>query len=183
MGADNAKYRTMIREPRQTIDLLRRTPALLRHLLQGLSLEQLTANEGEGSWSPLEVVAHLLVCEQSNFMSRIELLLSEEASKPFVPIDMTAHFSLVREKSLEALLNELEELRAANLDRLASANLKEEDLARTGLHPTLGSVSLGQVLSTWAAHDLSHQAQILRILAGQYREGVGPFITYLRILR
>jgi hypothetical protein len=73
-------------------------------------------------------------------------------------------------------------LRTENLDELRALNLRPEDLERRGRHPSLGAVTLSQLLATWAAHDLTHLHQISRLMACQYREAVGPWAAYLGVL-
>lgn len=80
------------------------------------------------------------------------------------------------------VLDEFARSRAENLSTLRSWDLSEEQLGLEGEHPALGRVSLRQLLATWTAHDLSHLAQIARVVSKQYREAVGPWRAYLPIL-
>ena len=73
--------------------------------------------------------------------------------------------------------------RAANLKALDDLELTGESLTRTGMHPDLGPVTMAQLLATWVAHDLSHIVQISRTLAAQYRDAVGPWRKFLRVLQ
>ena len=80
------------------------------------------------------------------------------------------------------LLDEFAALRARNLEVLRGLDLTPEQLLLKGLHPELGSVTLGQLLATWAVHDLNHVGQIVRVMSGRYSEAVGPWKAYLGIL-
>ena len=80
------------------------------------------------------------------------------------------------------LLDEFEKLRTENLVWLKSLNLSEAGFAREGIHPSLGPVTLRQLLSTWVVHDLTHIAQISRVMAKQYKQEIGPWVEYFRIL-
>ncbi len=166
----------------RSLEILERTPATLSALLGGLNEDWTSAREGGDSWSIKEVVAHLAICEQTNWMVRIKIILSEGHQKSFVPIDMNAHFKLAENRSMDALLKEFELLRKDSIQELKSLNLKESDYLKTGIHPTLGEVYLQELLSTWVAHDMSHLAQIARIISKQHKEHVGAFATFLRIL-
>lgn len=164
------------------LQLLDRTPTTLSALLDGLPDDWVMRNEGPGTWSPLQVVGHLIFCEKNNFFGRIQTIRSDVDQKRLSPFDMSSQFEWTKGKNLSPLLTEFTDLRKQNLATLCSNPLSEADLHKTGLHPKMGTVTLQHVLSTWVTHDLSHTAQILRVLAKQYKEDVGPFIEFLRIL-
>jgi len=166
----------------QTISLLSRTPAALDALLRGLPDEWTTRNEGPATWSPYEVVGHLIHGERTDWIPRARIILESGDSRAFDPFDRQGHVRVSHGKSLAHLLDEFTQLRAANLDALRALNLTPEDLARPGKHPALGPVTLSELLATWAAHDLSHLHQIARVMAHQYREAVGPWSAYLGVM-
>lgn len=167
----------------RTIALLSRTPAGLDSLLRGLPDEWIRRNEGEGTWSAFDVVGHLIQGERTDWMPRARLILESGETKAFVPFDRLAQARESAGKALAELLDEFAKLRAENLRGLRGMNLRPEDLTRRGRHPALGVVTLSQLLATWAVHDLTHLHQLSRILAHQYREGVGPWSAYLGVLR
>jgi hypothetical protein len=140
------------------------------------------ANEGRETWSPFDIVGHLIHGERTDWIPRVELLLAHGESRPFTPFDRFAQFRDSRGKSLPELLDTFSELRHSNLARLESLHLKTADLERRGLHPELGAVTLGQLLATWVAHDLNHVGQIARVMGRQYTEAVGPWLEYLPML-
>jgi hypothetical protein len=164
------------------LPILRRTPAVLRAWLADLPQPWISANEGPETWSPYDIVGHLIHGERTDWIPRTELLLAHGSARPFVPFDRFAQFRDSQGKSLGQLLDTFAELREANLNRLESLCLKLEDLERPGLHPELGPVTLGQLLATWVAHDLNHLGQIARVMGRQYTEAVGPWIAYLPML-
>jgi len=164
------------------LQLLERTPGTLSSLLNELPDDWVMRNEGQGTWSPLEIMGHLIFCEKNNFFGRIQTILSDDDQKRLSPFDMSRQFEWIKGKNMSTLLTEFTDLRQQNLASLRSHPLSETDLHKTGLHPKMGTVTLQNVLSTWVTHDLSHTTQILRIMAKQYKEDVGPFIEYLRIL-
>jgi uncharacterized damage-inducible protein DinB len=164
------------------IPLLRSTPQVLRAWLSDLPEPWVTRNEGPDTWSPYDVVGHLIHGERTDWIPRLELLLAHGTSRAFTPFDRFAQFRDSQGKSLGQLLDAFAELRASNLARLASLRLTREDLHRPGLHPELGPVTLGQLLATWVVHDLNHLGQIARVMARQYAPEVGPWIEYLPIL-
>jgi len=166
-----------------SIEILRRTPELLRGLLSGLPAELIGATEGEGTWSPFDVVGHLIHGEKTDWIPRAEVILGPSPDKRWTPFDRDAMIEINRGKTPEALLDEFASLRSANIARLTAFGLDEEKLDLKGVHPEFGEVTLRQHLATWVAHDLSHISQVVRILAKQYRGDVGPWIKYLSILK
>lgn len=167
----------------QTISLLTRTPASLNALLRDLPQTWTHQNEGENTWTVFDVIGHLNHCERTDWMSRAKMILHIGESQPFTPLDRTGHAKEIQGKSLEQLLDEFARLRSENLAELHALNLQPEDLARHGRHPALGTVTLSQLLSAWATHDLTHLHQISRIMAHQYRAATGPWSTYLGVLK
>ncbi len=167
----------------QAVEVLRRTPRTLRALLQGLPAGWTSNNEGPDTWSPFDVVGHLVHGEKTDWIGRARIILEHGEGRTFEPFDRFAQFRDSAGKSLEDLLDEFEELRAGNLDTLRGFELTPEQLELRGRHPGLGVVTLGQLLATWAAHDLGHVAQITRVMAKQYAGEVGPWRAYLSVLK
>jgi hypothetical protein len=165
-----------------TIALLDRTPAVLSSLLRDLPEAWTLCNEGDNTWSAFDVVGHLVHGERTDWMPRARMILQFGESRTFEPFDRWAQFRESEGKSLSQLLDEFARLRTENLDELRALDLPPEDLERRGRHPSLGVVTLSQLLATWAAHDLTHLHQISRLMACQYREAVGPWAAYLGVL-
>jgi hypothetical protein len=164
------------------LPVLRRTPGVLRSLLAGLPTPWIEATEGPDTWSPFDVVGHLIHSERTNWIPRVEHLLRHGDAVPFPSFDRDAMFAASKGATLEQLLDTFEQLRGESLARLAALGLTDADLSRFGQHPDFGRVILGQHLATWVAHDLSHLAQVVRVMARQYSEAVGPWRAYLSIL-
>ena len=164
------------------LPILSRTPAVVDQLLRDLPSAWVEATEGPDTWSPYDVVGHLIHGERTDWVPRVEHLLAHGESVAFPPFDRFAQFEASRGKSLADLLDTFRTLRADSLRRLDGLGLTEADLARTGRHPEFGRVTLGQHLSTWVAHDLDHIMQIVRVMAKQYGDAVGPWRRYLRII-
>lgn len=164
------------------IAVLERTPATLQAMLLGLPQEWVMSNEGGDSWSPYDVVGHLVSLERSDWIPRARIILEHGDSRPFDPVDRFAMFTESKGKSLEQLLDELVALRQANIKTLRGMNLKPEAFLLEGKHPALGDVNLGQLLATWVVHDLNHIHQIVQTMARQYKEAVGVWREYLLIL-
>ena len=162
--------------------LLRRTPAVLRALLTDLPDGWETVTEGPGTWSPYDVLGHLIHGERTDWIPRVEHILRHGDTVPFPPFDREAMFTESAGATVPALLDTFEAVRADSLARLRALDLTAADLERPGLHPAFGRVSLGQHLATWTVHDLTHLNQIARTLAAQYGEAVGPWRAYLSIL-
>jgi len=167
----------------QTISLLARTPAALNALLRDLPETWTLRNEGENTWSPFEILGHLIHGERTDWMPRARMLLEFGETRPFDPFDRWGHVREIEGRSLPQLLDEFARLRMASLRDLTAMNLRPEDLERRGRHPALGPVSLSELLATWAVHDLTHLHQISRVMAHQYREVVGAWSEYLGVLQ
>ena len=170
-------------EVTEAIEVLERTPALLDGWLVGLSPEWLDAREGEGTWSPLEVVAHLAHNEETDWMTRLEIVLEHGEARPFDPYEREGFRTRFPDWPLERLLPRFSSARRENLDKLRDLNLRPVDLNRTGMHPALGRVTVRQLLAGWVVHDLTHVAQIARVLAKRYEVAIGPWREYMGVLR
>ncbi len=172
----------------EALAILARTPATLDALLRGLPDLWVRSNEGhtkdgKGTWSPFDIVGHLIVGERTDWMPRARILLEHGEARAFDPFDRFAQEKESQGKSLDQLLDEFARLRKENLVALQELNLQPEDLGRRGKHPELGVVTLAELLATWAIHDLTHLHQLSRVMAHQYRDTVGPWRAYLGVLR
>jgi hypothetical protein len=167
----------------EAVEVLAATPSVVSSLLSPLSEVWLRADEGEGTFTPLDVVGHLIHGERADWIVRLQCILEHGTERAFEPFDRFAHRRTEQGKDLEALLTTLRELRAANLELLRRVPLSAADLERQGRHPDFGVVTVRQLLATWVAHDLTHISQICRVMARRYAEEVGPWRAYLRILR
>jgi uncharacterized damage-inducible protein DinB len=167
----------------KSINILERTPEVLSVMLDNISTEWTSTNEGDGTWSVFDIVGHLIHGEKTDWIPRMDIILSETQEKTFAPFDRYAQFTESEGKTLAQLLVEFKRLRRENIEYLLSKSLTEKDFARKGIHPAFGEVTLSQLLSTWVVHDLNHIGQITRVMAKQYKEEVGPWIAYLGILQ
>ncbi len=165
-----------------TVSLLARMPTALDALLRDLPETWTRRNEGSDTWSVFDVVGHLTYGERADWMARAKMVLEFGETRTFEPFDRLGQVRESEGKSLGQLLDEFARLRSANLDELRRLNLSGEDLALRGRHPSFGAVTLSELLSTWAVHDLTHLHQISRIMAYQSREMVGPWVKYLGVL-
>ena len=163
-------------------EILRSTPPALNHLLSGLSEPWIQGNEGEESWSPYDVVGHLIHGEKTDWIPRMKIILEYGETQTFEPFDRFAQLQESAGKTILDLLETFTNLRTQNLETLEKLNIKPKQSELRGRHPELGTVTLGQLLATWVAHDLGHIAQIARTMARQYHDQVGPWGAYLRVL-
>ena len=166
----------------QTVTLLGRTPSALNALLRDLPEAWTFRNEGGKSWSPFDIVGHLIHGERTDWMARARIILQYGETRAFDPFDRLGQERESKGKSLAELLDEFTRLRAQNLTELRAMNLQPSDFDRRGLHPALGVTTLSQLMATWAVHDLTHLHQLSRVMAYQYREEVGPWRAYLGVL-
>ena len=166
----------------QAIEILQRTPATLNSLLRDLSEQWLVQNEGPDTWSPYDVMGHLIHGEETDWIPRAKIILEHGETSAFEPFDRVAMFEESKGKSIVELLDTFAQLRAANVRELQSMNLTPDLLGKRGRHPELGVVTLRQLLSTWVVHDLGHIRQVVRVMSKQYGAAVGPWKAYLSIL-
>jgi hypothetical protein len=166
----------------EATDILARTPSTINALLRGLPASWTLGHEGGQTWSPFDVVGHLIHGEQTDWIPRVKIILTHGEARAFEKFDRLAQFTVSSGRTLPDLLDDFARLREENLRELSSLGLTDADLARTGRHPELGLVTLRQLLATWVAHDLDHVVQISRVLARQYSDEVGPWRAYLRVI-
>lgn len=166
----------------EAIEVLERTPYALEQLLSGLSDNWTKNNEGPDTWNPYDVVGHLIHAEKTDWVVRMDVILAEGGDKKFPPFDRFGQFNASKGKSLQELLTEFKEVRRKNIDILLSKKLTDADLNKTGVHPDFGNVTLKQLLATWVTHDFTHMAQIVRVMAKQYKTEVGPWTAYISVL-
>jgi hypothetical protein len=166
----------------EALPVLRRTPGVLRELLLDLPADWTEATEGPGTWSPFDVVGHLIHGERTDWVPRIEHILRHGDSVVFPAFDREAMFSASKGLSIRELVDSFDRLRTESLNRLHVLGLTDADLAKRGRHPEFGVVTMGQHMATWVAHDLGHLGQVVRVMARQYSEAVGPWRAYLSIL-
>lgn len=165
------------------LEVLERTPAVLEAMLGGLSPDWTHQNEGGDTWSPYDVIGHLIHGERTDWMARLEIILGDGPDRRFASFDRLAQFAESRGKTLADLLREFRDIRMRNVARVRALGLGPADLDRTGIHPKFGSVTLRQLLATWTVHDLDHVMQISRVMAKQIGPDTGPWVEYLRIIR
>ena len=163
-------------------EVLARTPETVRALLAGLSNPWIRGTEGPDTFSPFDVVGHLIDGEETDWIVRARIILSQVSGARFDRYDRVRHRARNVGRSLDSLLDEFARLRSDNLETLRSWRLSSGQLDLTAIHPTLGPVTLRQLLSAWVVHDLGHIAQISRVMAKQYKEAVGPWVQYLPVL-
>ncbi len=166
----------------EAVAILARTPAALDALLRGLPDGWVVANEGGDTWSPFDVIGHLIHGEQTDWLPRARIILEHGEARAFDKFDRFAQLAVSEGRTLANVLDELATLRDTNLRELAAMRLTDADLDRRGRHPELGVVTLRQLLATWVAHDLDHVMQVSRVLARQYSDEVGPWRAYLRVI-
>jgi hypothetical protein len=163
-------------------DLLSRTPSTLNSMLRDVPESWLVQNEGAETWSPYDIVGHLIHGEETDWIPRAKIILEHGEARAFEPFDRVAMFEASKGKSIAELLDTFAVLRKQNLHLLSEMNLTPALLEKRGKHPELGMVTLKQLLATWVVHDLGHVRQVVRVMAKQYRDAVGPWTAYLSIL-
>lgn len=169
-------------EMERALEVLERTPGAVRSLLGGLTEPWVLENEGPETFSPHDVVGHLIHGEKTDWIPRVRLILEHGEAQPFVPFDRFGFRAYATGVPIDALLDDFEQRRRENLAILRGLRLTPGQLALKGKHPALGTVTLGQLIASWVVHDLGHLAQAARVMAKQYRTEVGPWTEFLAIL-
>ena len=165
-----------------SIEILKQTPATLNSLLGNLSEEWVQQNEGPDTWSPFDVLGHFIHGEETDWIPRLKIILEHGESKPFASFDRFAFFEKSKGKNIYDLLEIFAKLREENLEILTNLNLGLKEFSLKGTHPELGPVTIEQLIATWAIHDLGYICQIVRTMAKQYKDAVGPWKAYVSIL-
>ncbi|WP_099364173.1 DinB family protein [Fredinandcohnia onubensis] len=150
---------------KEAIEVLERTPQTLEYFLSGLSEGWLHCNEGKGTWNAVEVIEHLIECEKNNWIPRLEFILQEGCNQPFPSFDRYSHLKDKPQLSIDQKLQEFKAIRIQNITKLKSHIKPDLHLELKGSHPALGKVKIRELLSTWVVHDLTHIAQIVRVMA------------------
>jgi hypothetical protein len=166
----------------EAVGMLERTPRTLNDMLREAPQRFVQGTYGSNTFSPFDVVGHLITGERTDWIVRLKIILERGTGEPFPKYDRYAQFEASVGRTMEELLDEFAKLRAANLTVLRGTHIGQAELARRGTHPALGEVTLENLLATWVAHDLNHIAQIARAMAWQYESAVGPWKQYLGIL-
>lgn len=169
------------------LPILERTPRVLRTALEQLPSDWTdhpygTNPDGSPTWSVRDIVAHLIHTDRTDWMVRAHHILKHGDALKLPPFDRYGHKPLAESHEVAALLDIFAAERASKLAELRALNLTTQDLAKPGMHPALGNVTLGQLLATWVVHDLNHTAQICKAMAYQYHTEVGVWSQYLSIL-
>ena len=166
----------------RSYEILERTPEVFKTLLADLPEQWTMGNEGPETFSPYDVMGHLIHGEKTDWTERIKMIMEHGISKTFVPYDRFAMYKESKGKSINQLLKKFKKLRKQNLKWLRSLELTEADFDKKGRHPVLGEVTLRQLLATWVIHDLTHIAQVGRVMAKQYKEEMGPWLEFFRVM-
>lgn len=163
------------------LEVLAATPGTLRSLLGEASTAWTDASHADG-WNARDVLNHLIHGERSDWVVRARIIASEGQARPFDTFVRDALAGANRDRPIGELLDEFAQLRADNLAVLSEI-VAGTSLEATGTHPELGRVTLGELIATWAVHDLEHIGQVSAAMAQRYRDEVGPWRTLLEVLR
>jgi DinB family protein len=120
----------------------------------------LTFRTAPKEWCILEVLGHLIEAEQRGFAGRIRLMLAEDgrALERWDP-EQVARDRRDWERDPSMLLGEFVRLREVSLQLVE--RLREADLAKRGEHPTVGTLTVNDILHEWVHHDRNHIAQMM----------------------
>lgn len=140
--------KTMNFDLKKSIEILQRTPIVIESLLSGLSDDWLKNNEGENTWSPYEIIGHLIHGEKTDWITRTKIIISNSNNKTFEPFDRFAQENEDSERPINKLIEEFKNLRDYNLKELENLQINSSILIENGIHPELGDVSLKELLAS-----------------------------------
>ena len=165
----------------KSLQILERTPIVIEELLGGLDNDWIYANEGKDTWSAFDVMGHFIEGEKTDWIPRMQIIISNDKEKKFEPFDRFKQFEESKGKNISELIQEFKKLRKKNIEIFKNTKLDETALNTTGIHPEFGKVTLRQLLATWVTHDLAHLLQISRVMTKQYEEEIGPWKKYFSV--
>ena len=163
------------------IQILERTPGVLSSMLHGLDDHWIRSNYGPNTWSPIQIVAHVLHNELNDWIPRLRWVLERGESLPFPAYDPSGNVAFASQ-SVDELLDSFAAARSDSLDELR-ATLSPAVLMLKGAHPAFGIVTVDELLCAWVVHDLHHIAQLAKAVARQHTDDVGPWSRYISIIR
>lgn len=155
--------------------VLSTTPERWQRLVSTLPDDLLTRVPAAGEWSALNCLQHLLDAERSLFPVRFQAFL---AGRDFEAYDPRKPHPDLASQTPEQLAAAFAQHRQESL--VLIDNVRDGDLRRTVQHPRFGTVTLTQLLHTWAGHDLMHTVQAERALMQHFMSGCGPWRAFFR---
>jgi hypothetical protein len=161
---------------------LARTPSILRQLVSGVPAPWLAVGPADGEWSAHQVTCHLAYVEETDWIVRARMIRDVGPVQPFPPVDHGDQTERYAGMSTEQVAHRFGDLRDTNLAALEEMQLGDADLDLRGLHPSLGEVTMRNLLATWVVHDHNHVAQLQGALSAYYVDEVGPWRSFLGIL-
>ena len=169
-------------EHSEAISILTKTPQILDAWFRNYPNDWIMRNEGDDSWSPFDVVGHLIHGEKTDWIPRTKIILQHGIDRPFDSFDRFAQNEASKNKTMNELLREFEHLRKLNLEEFRNLVTSPEQYELKGMHPELGEVRLRELLSTWVVHDHVHIGQIARVMAKVWKDEVGPWREFIPAL-
>lgn len=144
----------------EIVTLLTASMEAIRAECSRLPSRMLTFRPAPDEWCVLEVLGHLIEAEQRGFAGRIRLIVSQDgrALDQWDP-EQVARDRQDRERDPSLVLGEFVRLREVSLQLVE--RLRESDLAKRGEHPTVGTLTVSDILHEWVHHDRNHIAQMM----------------------
>lgn len=155
--------------------VLSTTPERWQRLIGTLPVDLLTRPPATGEWSALRCLQHLLDAERQLFPVRLHAFLTGQNFSDFDPNQQHAESDSQTPEQLAAAF-----VQSRQESLVLLKQVKDDDLGRTAQHPKLGTVTLAEMLHTWAAHDLMHTVQAERALMQPFMLGSGGWRSFFR---
>jgi hypothetical protein len=151
-------------EGKDPIELQREAPGILSRLIEGVPVTRLQQSPAPGKWSICEILAHLAEDEIANSWRYRQMLENNGALLPSFDQNEWARLGNYNSWEPAEALAMFRLLREANLRMFA--RLTPEEWQRFGMHAERGRMTVKDLASQMAGHDMNHIEQIRRILAG-----------------
>jgi hypothetical protein len=161
-------------DPAALIQSLDRSGRVLSDFFAGLSPEEARWKPAPEKWSMLEVLNHLIDEERDDFRKRVDLTL-RDPEEPWPPIDPEgwARDRNYNARDLAASAVAFREERRTSLEWLLG--LDEPPWKNEHRHPKIGGLRAGDLLASWAAHDLLHARQLVNLRLEYLRRHADPY--------
>jgi hypothetical protein len=165
---------------KDVIAILASTPEKLKREIASMSLPEMKKRPAAHKWSVQEVLAHLEDIEEVGMRARVAAMI--EADNPTLPLvdqeKRAEEMKYNRTNPMKSLTGFTRQ-RQANLKWLKK--LRPAQLKRQGTHPEVGAISVEELVTEWAFHDLGHLKQILEIKRYALYPRMGNMRTFYKL--
>ncbi len=167
---------------RKCLEILERTPTVLKTLLADLSGDW-TASTSDHEVGIHQIMHYLILNEEDTWLPNIKTILDGHRPSLLGLYEKLMPPEEVPDKAINSLLKEFKFLRELNLAEIRRLQIQLSNLNVTEDFSIWGKLSVKELMASWMVHDLSHIAKISRIMANRYETEVGKWSQHLDILK